>query len=850
MISTRTKTKYEKQQPNKNDLYAMYFMQMEWFEVKTDLTDTKKSLAPPKRWGHSFSICDDRIFLVGGNVGGTSRQPLSIYELIIDNKLQSATWRRFQLTLQDISISAIDSHTCEVIDGDIYVVCGRIDEMTSNRLFRVDISTMTLSEVKLDKPMPKRESHVSFSLEGRFVVMHGGCECKYRDCTTRRLQEDDTLAVVDLRSRKLIDKRDIEQRGVQPSQRESHTRVIHKHGVFVFGGMTVVNDMDEDDESVQSQKREKVMSAARNGRGDRIKNRRKKEQEDDDGTNMSKTDDSGTKQVGMNAYSQNEANHGSMNTELVPDGKIQVDSGMIGKTAVTISESSEEEESNDVLDELFLLKHTINDSGFVFTWQRIEYRGCLPKCSSLVSMNHDDEFLIFFGGEGYYPNKNYSDDRFDILNCVYCLHLETKYAFPLSMVGIQVDPIQSAASFTIRGNHFVFGGQTRQKSYNPRLLMIKLEQRVKRDLFGDFGGSLKSMCQLCKSDLNQSISNMEYQLKLIKKSKNKRADDDKIDSTVLSEQQPFMIPQEIMSDINEMLEMERYQTMFRPPRSQRFLLDKISLMIYVLKQPLFISSINFEALGTSTLAIEIEGSFNIYEQLDRLSTSILNSIFYYLISLANTFKLDAALYVRLTNKVLFFETRGSQTDEVNAAHEYIKCKELQMTDDMPTMVGSGKSAKNVIILSRCRSTFSMIERGGYKDIQLVTQDINGLVEHSVRSYYTLFFKNKTEDLKLSIGGQQLELMHLNNILDRVDTTKTMKVLEENASCRGISFTIKIDESDINPVWKEFIGKRTAIHYGPEYLIQKYFKEGSASDVEQPNQGSVIIIIEKRLRSSV
>jgi hypothetical protein len=853
MIGTRTKAKHDRHQPGKSDLAAMYFTQTDWIETRCEINENKKCSSAPKRWGHCFTSIKNRVFMVGGNSGSAARAPLALYEVSLESGKGGdvLTWKKYVLQSGE-TISNIHSHSCEAVGDDLYVICGCVDNKTSHRIFKIDVERLTLAELKLPEPLKKRESHVSFPLLDRYVALYGGCEGTDQDSRTKKLGDGHVLAVVDILGQRKIAPSEVEQRGKAPTERESHSKVVNKTGVFIFGGMSITNDGSE--ESSRDERGESGTKESLNDRKNRVMNRRKIFESGEDGQNQADGAEPGLKSGEKD---------GGLETNLSPIDFFQrekmkgpLELGMVQTHAKEAEDQKKDEESSesseegsDFLNELFLLQHSFSEGRFVFTWTQVDYSGKLPRCSSLVAMAAGNDFLVFFGGEGYYPHKNYGEnDKSDFLNSVYAVHLDSKAAFPLVLGGTAVEPLQSAATFRANGRLFVHGGENKQRGVNARAFELRLEQRVKKDLFGEFAGGLKNLCFQCKLDYDQAIINMEGHLRGQRKHKSKRVEEDKKEAIVVSEAPRFTIPQIVLEDIADILAMEHTQARFRPSGSKTYLLDKIALMIHTLRQPLFLSSMNFEVISQHELGIEFEGSFNIYEQMDKLEYSIMNSLFYYLVALAADSCLEVSYYTKLKSKILCFHVSGTDGNSLDR----LTCRELLQNQDLPPGLRQHKfTKKNLIILSSTKVIFEKTEVLGTRDISLFTEEPNRRrIQHSIRSYFTLFFKDEKDKLTISLCGQVLELIFLNDILKRADEGLSLKVLDPNPGWKGITFTLKLDPNHPNPVWREFLANRTVIHYGPDYLIQKYPVAGASVEADNPNSGTVIIIIEKNFRPGI
>ena len=876
MIGTRNKSKNEKQQMYKKDLSNIYFTKMEWHEVKIESNEGKKSTNPPKRWGHTFSVINGRIFMIGGCVKSNTKTPINLYELCFERSQKTeemASWKKHTLAGAE-NFTSIESHTNEVYQGNIYLFCGHLNFDTSSKILKVDVEKLTIQEVKLqDSPIKKRESHISFSIFEKYVMLHGGINGLREDGTTRKMGEKHLVSIIDIENRRKIEYSDIEQRGVAPCERESHTRITHKSGIFIFGGLSISGRAIEDDETeAQYLANEQKASEGKNTRAARTQNRRKNlvpesVSEDQKSKKIENLEKQEFKDFENGFQIKNEQSTESTvrlkdsNTiDLFGDNNSMVEERIAQRKPSRDPEAgSDEEEENvsDFLNDLFLLKYKKEADKFTLTWEKINLIGSLQRVGSMAGLNIDDEFLIIFGGEGYSPSKKYDDEDAEILDLATCIHIETKSAFQLQIGGSRLEPLQACSSFFYRGKNYIHGGEYHNKTFSNKMFQLDLEQRIKKDLFGEFTGHIKPLCAQCKVEYDHCLTNMESFLKTPKKTISKRVESDKKECMVETINPGFFISFEIKGDIKQIVDMERIQSSYRPSGgSTSNIINQIVIMFYTLRQRLFFNAMNFEILGERSLGVSFEGSFNIFEQLDNLEFSILDSIFYFLIVTSNSCKVDSNLYIKLKTKVLWFFYGGyappvENGNQIIHPQIYMNFKDMTI-EELPEQVRNIKFKKNLIVFNKCSTKFVKEEANGFKDIVVVGDEkCSNKIQTSFRTFFSLFFKEKIENLKISVLGQAISHIYLNDILMCADRNEPMNIMNQFSSIRGISFVMKTDQIMRNPIISDFGGNKVSLHYGPEYLIFASMEPKNPNDhPEYENTCSMVILLENILRPSI
>ena len=883
MIGTRNKSKSERLQAYKKDLSNIYFSKMEWGEVRVESNEGKKNINPPKRWGHTFSLINGRIFMIGGCVKTSMKSPLALYELNIEKNPKQGevgTWKKYALAGAE-NYTSIESHSSEVYQGNIYLFCGHLNDSISEKVFKIDVEKFTMQELRLhDACLKKREAHVSFPIYERYVLLHGGFngETPNQNNTTKRMGEKHLVSIIDLENRRLIDFNDIQHVGQVPRERESHCRVSHKQGVFIFGGISVLGpSSDSEEQENGSGKKGSTHNDDSNPRAARTKNRRKNLEEDlhrdpkqQGPTNFAKVEpreveicypmkvEQSTENTSKPREYQNDSFAESNSRDMMQEERLQnrysdkEDSGSAG------------DDASDFLNDIYFLRFRKESDKFILNWERITTLGAaIPKVCSTAGMNLEDNFLIIFGGEGYHPSKLYSEDEgTETLDLVTCIHIESRSVFPLQMGGIRMEPMHACATFSHRGKHYIHGGEFKNRNFSNKLFFLDLEQRVQKDLFGLFSGPIRPLCSQCKHEYELCFNNLDTFLKAPKKHIPKRTDADKIESSIQTKSPVFTIPMEIREDIMQIVDMERMQEDFRSEKFSKSILMQIILMFYSLKQRLFFSSINFEAVSENSIGLVFEGSFNIFEQLDKLEFSILDSIFYYLIATANNCKVDASLFIRTKTKVLMFFYGGHNlNDELLGTPNY---PQLYMRfdhyapEDLPENIKNIKFRKNLILFSGFKETFLREETPYGKDI-IIKRDkkdesSSNKIENSFRLYFSLLFKEKTENFKLSILGQTVNHIYLNDILACADLNGPMKVMDRHEAVRAISFLFKCGEPPFkHQLFTEFLGNKIVLHYGPDYLIHFSINKltfNQTESAEYENTASVAILIENQIKTSI
>jgi hypothetical protein len=888
MIGTRMKARTEKQQSYKKDLSNIYFSKADWTEVKIDSSEGKKSIVPPKRHGHTFAVVNGRVFLIGGCIKANGRNPLNLYELSLERgskgSSEVAQWRKHILSGGE-NIFSIESHTSEVFQGSIYIMCGCVNEDISNRIYRIDVEKMSIHEVNISgTPLKNRESHVSFMFMEKFVIIHGGINGIDEEERTIKMGKKDSICIVDLESKRRIDPNDIEEEGPAPSERECHVRIVHKNGVYIFGGLSISSDGVAKEEGItgtkKEEQKEKVPLEDKSQRGARMKNRRKfLENELDQKGHISlrnfRLEDlnhsdrhmateppevifhqhSGYMMMNELSTNYTDKREKGDTVDYSEDQQIKdmtyfnqahIDRVNIASNGELkpVEESEEDEEDvTDFLNDLYLLKCSRVDGKFYIKWERINYSGHIPKSSSLIGLNVDNDFLLFFGGQGYYPGKEYlKEDSGDMLNTVHCLHLESNSAFWLTVTGVTMDPVHNPATFSYKGKHFVHGGQNSGQNINSRLCYLDIEQRVKKDLFGNFSGSMQEMCLQCKNEYELCINNMECQLRLLKKSIAKRVDSDKKVAVVYSERPKFMIPQEVKEDIMQIIEMEKGQDSFRYLKDTKSILNVLSFIVHTFLKTLFLTSINFEYLGQRTIGMAFEGSFNIFEQLDKLEHSIMDSIFFYLILHSSHLQADGYLYVKLKSKVLCFDFAGS------SPQGKLRFQEIDHLA-LPEKIADTKFKQNLIVFDNCPNLFAREDVGSLRDIKIITLDDRKCnIRSSFRSFFAYFFREKVDNFKVSVCGQTVQPFTLADIVKNVNISTNFKMLKFHPNLKAINVVVKSDGNSKNPALADLLGKHTYLHYNKDYLI--FVDQVDSPPNSEPDQGSLALMVEYTSTNSI
>lgn len=810
MLNTRTKARNERHQGFKKDLSNIHFLRMEWSEVRFEVSEVKKTVTPSKRWGHTFTVLNNRVFMIGGMIKGHTKVPLCLYELIFEKGSKSGelvSWKKHALSGAE-EINSIDSHTCEVYDGMIYVFFGNLNGSINNKVFKLDVDKMTIHEVKFPHAFFKtREAHVSFMALEKYAVVFGGISGQDSVGNTLKMGEKHLLVVLDIETERKLDSAEIEQYGKIPCERESHLKLVHKNGVFIFGGLTTIST-GQSSMAIEfdSGKEREEEYKERQNRKVRMNNRRRENGEQQEaGPSEPKK---GT--IVMEDGSKQGADSRGEGMEFL---LYKADSQQTGKEGSA-------GEKPDFLNDLYFVRWRTEGSKLVLEWERVIYNGQLPQSSSLAGFNLNREFLFFFGGQGYNPNKVYEEeDRHgDFLNSVYCLSLETKNAFLLNVTGVPVDPLEAPAYFTVNNRFYLQGGWSQNKYFSNKMYQLEVEQRVKEDLFGEFVGNLKQMCLPCKIDYDHCVHNVEIALRNQKKHFQKRLDADGHPSKIESERARFEFSPGVIEDIRELIEMEVFQMNMREI-GRTHLINQFTFFFYQFKQSLFVNAINFEYLGAHDLGLYFDGSFNIFHLIESAEKSILNSIFFYIIQSAIVLKADVHLYVAIKSRILQFGFRGSSLSQGREMGEGLvpepdfEMREIEYnTPNLSDYLKPGRLRRGLLAFTNCFETFTKVDQD-YKDIEVIYHEKqNSIFKSSFRLYWSIFFREKPETLKLTVQGSVLPSLGLSDILKAIDVNVAYKVMQENPKLQGINCILRLDLCEKHVVLKALKNFKTQLIY--------------------------------------
>jgi hypothetical protein len=843
MLNTRMKARNERQVGYKKDLSNIHFLRMEWAEVRFELSEVKKTVTPSKRWGHTFTVLHGRVFMIGGSVKGSTKVPLCLYEVIFEKGTKSgelASWKKHTLTGAD-EIYSIDSHSCEVYDGKIYIFFGNLNGSINNKVFKVDVDKMAITEVKFPHAFFKnREAHVSFMALEKYAVVFGGISGEDSNGNTMKMGEKNLLMVLNMETERKLDAVEIEQNGKAPCERESHLKLVHKNGVFIFGGLTTIStgqsgmmmefdNTKEREEDLKEKQNRKVRMNNRRKEMDEIQEARLAE-----GRKGAIVMEEGTKQ-GVESRGE------GMEFFL-----YKAESGQADK------EGSAGEQP-DFLNDLYFVRWRTEGSKLVLEWERVNYNGQIPQASSLAGFTLNSEFLFFFGGQGYNPAKVYQEeDRTgDFLNSVYCLSLETKNAFLLNVTGLAVDPLEAPAYFTINNRFYLHGGWSQNKYFSSKMYQLEIEQRVKEDLFGEFVGNLKQMCLPCKIDYDHCVHNLEAALRNQKKNFQKRLDGDKNQAKIEPEQARFEFSPGVIEDMRELIEMEIFQMNMRDI-GRTHLINQLTFFFYQFKQSLFVNAINFEYLGPHDLGMYFDGSFNIFHLIESAEKSILNSIFFYIIQSAIVLKADVYLYVAVKSRILQFGFRGSslkadhlQPEPPGPPADFEMRQIDYNTPNLPECLKAPRFKRALLAFSNCQEGFARVEEP-CKDIRVQhTERQNAAFKLSFRLYWSIFFREKPEALRLAVQNAPVPALGLSDLLKAVDQGVAYKVMLENPRLQGINCVLRLDLCEKHPVLKELKNCKTQLVYNnQDCLIDVVQLPIEPQDREKDVEPRLLVLVHK------
>lgn len=163
------------------------------YEVVTYLPQSKgtlkKSQSPPKSWGHTLNMYRGYLILFGGNNKSTRKRDSDLYSIDATN-LMFNEWINFVPTEVDKEKNLImpdsrDTHTANIIDHELYVVCGNnngkcseiwiFDFRKNNCKYPGWTCDPLGREMAIEgQSVEARESHVTMTYLNRFLVIYGG----------------------------------------------------------------------------------------------------------------------------------------------------------------------------------------------------------------------------------------------------------------------------------------------------------------------------------------------------------------------------------------------------------------------------------------------------------------------------------------------------------------------------------------------------------------------------------------------------------------------------------------------------------------------------------------------------
>eukprot|EP01119_Soliformovum_irregulare_P002188 TRINITY_DN1241_c0_g2_i4.p1 TRINITY_DN1241_c0_g2~~TRINITY_DN1241_c0_g2_i4.p1 ORF type:complete len:617 (-),score=117.74 TRINITY_DN1241_c0_g2_i4:178-2028(-) len=195
-----------------NDLHRYSFAKKEWKEVK------QGGSIPAARWGHSVVLIDHLMFLFGGF---TSTWCNDLYCL----DLNTSEWQKIESSCcpSPRQFASLCSYK-----GKLYLYGGFVNSSSLSDLHCYDLSTKSWSQLMVDPSVIGRRGHQVLVSNG-IMFVHGG-----RD----ESGPTDDIILYNIEEASWSN---CELNGKNPSPRYFHTLSIWENGIYVWGGLGLVD---------------------------------------------------------------------------------------------------------------------------------------------------------------------------------------------------------------------------------------------------------------------------------------------------------------------------------------------------------------------------------------------------------------------------------------------------------------------------------------------------------------------------------------------------------------------------------------------------------------------------------
>mmetsp|Transcript_12924 Transcript_12924/g.21141 ORF Transcript_12924/g.21141 Transcript_12924/m.21141 type:complete len:513 (+) Transcript_12924:47-1585(+) len=195
-----------------------------WTWNKNDENSSNGS-APAERSGHSASLIGDKLYVFGGDSGGVYRNDLWILDL------ETWHWKKPE-GINGTFPPPRSGHTASVIDRKLYIIGGDGGNRYYNDVFSLDLDQMVWTEYKGSGKAPQERSGHTQVVVGRTIVLFGGHgsaedarDCYFNDVVMLNVDKMEWL-------------RSDSPPGPMPQPRSGHSAVLSAsgHEMYIIGG--------------------------------------------------------------------------------------------------------------------------------------------------------------------------------------------------------------------------------------------------------------------------------------------------------------------------------------------------------------------------------------------------------------------------------------------------------------------------------------------------------------------------------------------------------------------------------------------------------------------------------------